>query len=602
MVATALPKYQPSQKENPMKWSIGNKIASGFGLALAVLLVVGAVSYDSTTKLRSSADWVQHTHEVITSLNELLSATKDAETGERGFVITGESRFLEPFNGASDVVDQRLKQVRDLTSDNPIQQQRLQALEPLIASKFTELQVVIDLRKTKGFAAASQEVLTDKSKNLMDAIRKLVNTMVSEETGLLDKRSAVEKDRAHRTVLTVTLGCVISFVVLGVVGAFLTRNMVGPLREISAAAQKIAQGDLSIGVISNGRRDEVGVLAKTFAEMAESLGQMAKVAEQISAGDLTVEVTPKSDRDTLGKAFAKMRENLRRVTREIQESISVLSSSAQQIVATTAQVASAATETATAVSETTTTVEEVKQTAQLSSQKAKYVSESAQKVAQVSQGGKKSAAESIDAMKKIREQMESIAESIVRLSEQSQAIGEIMLTVNDLAEQSNLLAVNASIEAAKAGEQGKGFAVVAQEVRNLADQSKQATAQVRSILGEIQKATNAAVMVTEQGSKAVEVGVQQAARAGESVQQLAESIAEAAQAAAQIAASSQQQMAGMDQVALAMESIKMASTQNVASTKQTESAAKNIDELGRRLKELVAVYKVGEQSMAAKAS
>jgi methyl-accepting chemotaxis protein len=585
-----------------MKWSIGNKIASGFGLALAVLLVVGAVSYDSTTKLTRSADWVQHTHEVITSLDELLSATKDAETGQRGYVITGEARYLEPYNTARDTVDQKLNHVRALTSDSPIQQQRLQALEPLVDSKFTELQVVIELRKTKGFAAASQEILTDKGKAAMDAIRKLVNTMVSEETGLLDKRSAEEKDGAHRTVLTIILGCLISLLLLGVIGVWLTRNIVGPLREVSAAAQKIALGDLSVGVISNGRRDEIGVLAKTFAEMADSLGQMARVAGQISAGDLTVEVKPKSDKDTLGKAFAKMRENLRSVTREIQESISVLSSSAQQIVATTTQVASAATETATAVSETTTTVEEVKQTAQLSSQKAKYVSESAQKVAQVSQGGKKSAAESIDAMKKIREQMESIAESIVRLSEQSQAIGEIMLTVNDLAEQSNLLAVNASIEAAKAGEQGKGFAVVAQEVRNLADQSKQATAQVRSILGEIQKATNAAVMVTEQGSKAVEVGVQQAARAGESVQQLTESIAEAAQAAAQIAASSQQQMAGMDQVALAMESIKTASTQNVASTKQTESAAKNIDELGRRLKELVAVYKVGEQSMAAKAS
>jgi methyl-accepting chemotaxis protein len=602
MGATALPKYQTSQKENLMKWSIGNKIASGFGLALAVLLVVGAASYDSTTKLSSSADWVRHTHLVLTDLDELLSAMKDAETGQRGYVITGESRYLEPYNAARDTVDQKLKHVRDLTSDNPIQQQRLQTLEPLVASKFIELQAIIDLRKTKGFAAASQELLTDKGKTVMDAIRKLVNTMVSEETGLLDKRSGEEKDRAHRTVLTIILGCVISLVLLGVVGVWLTRNIVGPLREVSAAAQKIALGDLSVGVIFNGRKDEIGVLAKTFAEMAESLGQMAKVAEQISAGDLTVEVKPKSDKDTLGKAFATMRGNLRRVTREMQEAISVLSSSAQEIVATTTQVASAATETATAVSETTTTVEEVKQTAQLSSQKAKYVSESAQKVAQVSQGGKKSAAESIDAMKQIREQMESIAESIVRLSEQSQAIGEIMLTVNDLAEQSNLLAVNASIEAAKAGEQGKGFAVVAQEVRNLADQSKLATAQVRSILGEIQKATNAAVMVTEQGSKAVEVGVQQAARAGESVQQLAESIAEAAQAAAQIAASSQQQMAGMDQVALAMESIKTASTQNVASTKQTESAAKNIDELGRRLKQLVAVYKVGEQSMAAKAS
>ena len=200
--------------------------------------------------------------------------------------------------------------------------------------------------------------------------------------------------------------------------------------------------------------------------------------------------------------------------------------------------------------------------------------------------------------------MESIAESIVRLSEQGQTIGEIMLSVNDLAEQSNLLAVNASIEAAKAGEQGKGFAVVAQEVRNLAEQSKQATIQVRSILNDIQKATNAAVMVTEQGSKAVDAGVRQSVQAGESVQKLGENIAEAAQAATLIAASSQQQMVGMDQVAQAMESIKMASTQNVASTRQTEAAAKNIQDLGRKLSDLIALYKVNinERSMAARAS
>src|SRR4028119_1286641 len=107
-------------------------------------------------------------------------------------------------------------------------------------------------------------------------------------------------------------------------------------------------------------------------------------------------------------------------------------------------------------------------------------------------------------MQRIREQMEAIGESMMRLSEQSQAIGAIIATVDDLAQQSNLLAVNAAIEAAKAGEQGKGFAVVAQEVKSLADQSKQATTQVRTILNDIQKATGAAVMATEQGSKAVE--------------------------------------------------------------------------------------------------
>ena len=194
-------------------------------------------------------------------------------------------------------------------------------------------------------------------------------------------------------------------------------------------------------------------------------------------------------------------ENLKRVMLEVQESVNVLAPASSEILSITSQVAAAAAETATAVSETTTTVEEVKQTAIMSNQKAQYVAEIAQKTAAASETGKKSVGESIDVMNRIREQMESIAESIVRLSEQGQTIGEIIATVNDLAEQSNLLAVNAGIEAARAGEQGKGFAVVAQEVKSLAEQSKQATAQVRTILGDIQKATNSAVMATEQGSR-----------------------------------------------------------------------------------------------------
>ena len=585
-----------------MRWSIGKKIGSGFGLALIALTTVGAVSYDGTSKLIDSAAWVRHTHEVLEGLDELLSAMKDAETGQRGYIITGEARYLEPYQGAREAVDQKLKLLLESTADNPIQQRRLAAIEPLVVSKFAVLQETIDLRRTKGFGAAAQEVLTDKGKDAMDSIRNLVGEMREEETGLLVKRSVEERDRAHRTEMTIVVEGLCALALLSLAGVFLTRNIAIPLGEVSAAAQKIASGDLSARPISNGRRDEVGVLAAAFAEMTGSLGQMARVAEQISDGDLTVEVKPKSDKDVLGKAFAAMVEKLRRIIGEMQESSSILFSSAQQFVAATTQVASAAAETAAAVAETTTTVEEVKQTAQLATQKAKFVSESAQRATQVSESGRKSAADSIEAMKQIREQMESIADSIVRLSEQGQAIGEIMLSVNDLAEQSNLLAVNASIEAAKAGEQGKGFAVVAQEVRNLAEQSKQATIQVRSILNDIQKATNAAVMVTEQGSKAVEAGVKQSVQAGESVQKLGESISEAAQAATQIVTSSQQQMVGMDQVAQAMESIKTASTQNLASTKQTEVAAKNIQELGRKLTELVALYKVKGRSTAANAS
>ena len=273
----------------------------------------------------------------------------------------------------------------------------------------------------------------------------------------------------------------------------------------------------------------------------------------------------------------------RTVTSQLRNAIVQLSTSSAEISAMTSQVASGASETATAVSETTTTVEEVKQTAQVASQKAKVVSEAAQKSAQVAQGGRAAVEQTLQGMNRIQGQVESIARSIVRLSEQGQAIGEIIASVNDLAEQSNLLAVNAAIEAARAGEQGKGFGVVAQEVKSLAEQSKQATAQVRTILGDIQKATSEAVMATEQGSKAVDAGVSQAGQAGESIRVLADSITEAAQAATQIAASSQQQLAGMDQIALAMENINQASAQNVAGTRQTETAARSLSDLASQL-------------------
>ena len=291
-------------------------------------------------------------------------------------------------------------------------------------------------------------------------------------------------------------------------------------------------------------------------------------------------------------ALQTANEALRQQANEMSAAASVLATSASQIVAATRELAASANDAASAVSQTTTTVEEVRQTSQLSSERAKSVSDQAQHAADVAEGGKHSVNQTIEGMTGIRDQMSAIAECILGLSAQSQTIGEIIASVDDLAAQSKLLAVNAAIEAAKAGDEGRGFSVVAQEVKTLAEQSKQATTQVRAILSDIQKATGSAVLATEQGGKAVEAGVQQSTATGHSITALAESIAGAAQAAAQIAATSRQQFAGMEQVAMAMESIKSASAQTVTSTRQVEGAARQLQELGEKLKHLVGQFKV----------
>jgi PAS domain S-box-containing protein len=208
------------------------------------------------------------------------------------------------------------------------------------------------------------------------------------------------------------------------------------------------------------------------------------------------------------------------------------------------------------IEETLATVKELQTTVAQTTRRADNVADMARRSVEVSQQGQEAVATSIEGMQVIRQRVEGIAQNILALSENTQQIGEIIASVNDIAEQSKLLALNASIEAARAGEEGKGFAVVAMEVRNLADQSREATDQIRDILNEIQQATNSTVMATEEGSKGVDLGQSLIDQAGQTIQDLAAVIDEAAQAATQIRASARQQAVGVDQLAGAMDSMR----------------------------------------------
>lgn len=289
---------------------------------------------------------------------------------------------------------------------------------------------------------------------------------------------------------------------------------------------------------------------------------------------------------------AGMLRMISRIARDVKEGVAVLGNAVSEIQTTVAEISTGATETATAISETTTTVEEIRQTAMVASGKAKNLLMSSQKATEVGERGFESSQQMVESMQKIDVQMKAMHETITKLSEQNRSIGEITSTVSDIADQSNLLAVNAAIEAAKAGEHGRGFSVVAQEIRTLAEQSKRSTAQVRDILHDIQSLVSKAVEVINQSKETVDEGSSMVKEDRIVVELLVDSINEAMDAAVQISSSSQQQMAGMDQIVPAMENIRQASEQNLTGIKQTQDAAKSLHELGLNLKKIVDHYRL----------
>ena len=573
-----------------MKWNVGTKIAFGFGLALVIFMLVGAASYVATSGLIRVADQRKQAFMVLDQLDQPQPLMNAMELGTRNYYLTDEEAFLEQARAAGGQVPQVLARLRQLTADNPRHQQRLDALEPLIRERLEHARDTIALYRSQGQKAAVQRIKTGQITTLNAQIARILGEMQAEERAVLKQRAEEADEMGQDARRTIVAGTLIALALALLAGYLITRDISRPLKQLTAVAERITAGDISVSVPAGTRSDEVGVLTRAFARMTGYLRGMATAAEQMAAGDLRATITPQSPEDLLGQAFMRMSANLRAQIGSMVEAASVLSASAGEIVASTSQLASSASESAAAVAQTTATVEEVRQTAEMASQKARHVSDSAQRAVQGSQSGRKSAQDVGTGMERIRQQMEAIAASMGRLSEHSQTIGQIIATVEDLAVQSNLLAVNAAIDAAKAGEHGKGFGVVAQEVKSLAAQSRQATGEVRTILGDIQTATASAVTATQQGGQAVEAGSRQTEVASESIQALSGSINEAAQAATQIAASSQQQLVGVDQVAGAMESIKQASSQNMVSARQLETAARNLNDLGQRLKQIVAGY------------
>lgn len=378
-----------------------------------------------------------------------------------------------------------------------------------------------------------------------------------------------------------------------------------------AEAQRAVQQQIQLGrtelasAAQDTRRSVIFVLVFTAAvgallalvihrSIVRPLHDFSKVVELVGQGDLTHRVNMKRQDELgqLGGRLDRMTQGLKDVAIQTRMVAENLNTATAEILASTQEQAAGTTQQAAAVQEANATMAQISQSGAQISDRAKQVAAAAEAASAASTVGMESVRTTVSLMESIREQAEAVAGNVVNLSDKTQAVGEIVTTVNEISEQSHLLAVNAAIQAAAAGEHGRSFAVVANEMKNLAAQSKQATIQVRSILGDIQKGINTSVMLTEEAVKRVESGRRQAGVAERTIHDLTENIEESIRAFQQIVAGSSQQQIGFEQVTQAFRNIGVASQETANSTKQLEKAAANLNALAVQLREAVEKYRV----------
>jgi methyl-accepting chemotaxis protein len=480
-------------------WTVGRRLVAGFGLAGLTLLLVAFVSYRNITGLIENNGLVEHSHQVRIELANLLSELKDAETGQRGYLLTGVDSYLEPYETALPEIKTTFAKVVELTADNPLQKPRLAKLPQLIDAKLAELRQTIELRRTQDIGAALKIVLNNSGKTLMDQIREVIGQADQEAVDLLKLRADEARASADMTTTIILWGGLLGSVAVAAIGWFITRSL---SRQIGSAVLQIQSSSAELQIAAN-------------------------------------------------------------------------------------QQATGAKEQSTAMAEISTTISELLATTRQIAESARRVARNAEQTAVSSRQGHGTVDLTHESIAGIRRQVDQIVAHMLELGKKSQEIGAVVEIVSELAEQTNILAINATIEAAGAGENGKRFAVVADEIRKLADRVAGSAKEIRTLIEDVRGAVNTTVMATETGSKAVDAGSRQFGDVASAFKQIAGLVSTTTDASREIELSTTQQSTAVEQVNIAISSVAQASAEMETSAGQTSKTASLLAELPRELLRII---------------
>ncbi|WP_368077867.1 methyl-accepting chemotaxis protein [Bacillus sp. NTK074B] len=563
--------------------TIRGKVVLSFGLLTIVLLILSATSYFNMMKLEKEIDTlITYDMKVDTKLKDLSKVLNDIEIGEQGYVITGATGFLAPYQNGQREVEGHLEDLNKLLKDDPDQLDKMGKIQAQYGFWMQFVDRVIETRKDSGLEKAAKLVETGVGKKYLDGIRSYVDMIVVDQEKDLNDRIDSLNQQVYMSKI-VTIGLAAFAVLLAVFfGIILSHTIKTNTKKISTSILEIANagGDLTKRIKVKSK-DELAGLASDTNQL---IGGIATLVKQVS----------------------EMAENVSASSQELLASAEETSRTITSIAETSSEIAAGSEQTTNRMSSSLEKMNSLEEAARFLFNQAELVRQTARDMRVVAEKGGKTVQASSTKMMRIEETMSNTSETVEALGQRSSQITTIIGTITDIAEQTNLLALNAAIEAARAGEHGRGFAVVADEVRKLAEQSRQAAKGVTEIVHSIQEEVNIIIKQNSDGVKEVIAGVEitnetnasledilsQTTKTTVVVDEMVDHIQETLSLSQEVATSFAHVNEIAESTASNTETTAAASEEGSAAMEQVTASASELSQQAEKLKELISSFKI----------
>ena len=527
-------------------------LALGFGTLFVLILIANIIGEWNKNSLINSLNKVALTYKIKEKLEELEKIILEAEAGQRAFLYTGKNNFLDPYTQANTNINDKISSLRSEIQD-PKQLERLNELEKNFKERIADLEKTIALKRAGKEQEVKNLVSAGAGMQIMERLRAKINEMKQAENQLLVERS----DAANAAKNFSTYFAWISNLIVIAVG--------------------------------------LGISLTIIRTLAKSLGQALKVAKQVSLGNLTtkVEVTSSDEIGQLQAAFQTMIQSLNTLIKQVQKSGIQITTSATQIAASGKQLETIVNEQVASTNEVVATAKEIGTTSLQLEKTIDQVSSTAKSTAIAALGGQKSLNQMETTMRNLADATTSISGKLSIISEKANNINTIITTITKVAAQTNLLSLNAAIEAEKAGEYGVGFAVVAREIRRLADQTAVSTLDIENMVKEMQAAVSTGVMEMDKFTQEVSRSVDDVQSVSWQLMEIIDQVQSLIPRFQAVHEGMEMQVEGAQQISEVMAQLSDTTAQTAETLGEINGAIAQLNEAAQGLHQEISRFKVG---------